>query len=119
MQIKVEEYICEDGSNPYKAWFDQLDSQAAAKMVTAKLRLELGNTSSIKWIGGIGEYIIDWGLGYRIYLAKDGNKLMILFGGGTKRNQQKDIDKAKSLHQEYKVRKKAQFTASKTEKIKR
>lgn len=119
MKIKVEEYICEDGSNPYKTWFDELDSQTAAKIVTAKLRLELGNTSSVKWFDGIGEYVIDWGPGYRVYLAKDGDMLIILFGGGTKRGQQKDIDKAKTLHQEYKVRKKTKSTAAKTEKTKR
>jgi putative addiction module killer protein len=69
--IKVQEYLRTDGSNPYKAWFDKLETQAAAKVVTAKLRLELGNTSSVKWFAGIGEYVIDWGPGYRIYLARD------------------------------------------------
>ena len=118
MKIKVEEYICLDGSNPYKAWFDNLDSQAAAKIVVAKLRLELGNTSNVKWFDGIGEYVINWGPGYRIYLAKDGDTLIMLLGGGTKRGQQKDIDRAKALHQEYKARKKAKPTASKTEKSK-
>src|SRR5665213_3906407 len=43
MFIKVVEYIREDGSNPFKAWFDALDPQAAAKVATAALRLELGN----------------------------------------------------------------------------
>jgi putative addiction module killer protein len=47
--------------------------------------MELGNTSSVKWFAGIGEYVIDWGPGYRIYLAKDGESLIVLFGGGTKR----------------------------------
>ena len=106
MRILVEEYLSADGTNPYKAWFDTLDAQAAAKIVTAKLRLELGNTSRVKWFGGIGEYVIDWGPGYRIYLAKAGATLIILYGGGTKRGQQKDIDRAKELHAEYKARKK-------------
>jgi putative addiction module killer protein len=119
MKIRVEEYLCQDGSNPYKSWFDGLDSQAAAKIVTAKLRLELGNTSNVKWFAGIGEYVIDWGPGYRVYLAKDGETLIILFGGGTKRGQQKDIERAKALHLEYKVRKKAKSVANKTEKGKR
>ena len=52
--IKVEEYIRED-SNPCKQWFDGLASQAAAKVTVAKLRMELGNASSIKWFDGIGE----------------------------------------------------------------
>ena len=63
MRIIVEEYLSTDGTNSYKAWFDSLDAQAAAKIVTAKLRLELGNTSRVKWFGGIGEYVIDWGAG--------------------------------------------------------
>lgn len=110
MKIRVEEYISQTGMSPYKTWFDGLDAQAAAKIVTAKLRLELGNTSSVKWFDGIGEYVIDWGPGYRVYLAKDGDTLIILFGGGTRCGQQKDIDRAKAFHVEYKARKKAQAT---------
>jgi putative component of toxin-antitoxin plasmid stabilization module/DNA-binding phage protein len=72
MNIRVQEYVRPDGSCPYKRWFDRLDAQAAAKVVTAKLRLELGNTSNVKWFAGIGECIINWGPGYRVYLAKDG-----------------------------------------------
>jgi putative addiction module killer protein len=106
MPIKVEEYLREDASSPYKTWFDSLPAQAAAKVAVAKLRMALGNTSSIKWFDGMGEYIIDWGPGYRIYLAKEGDTLIILFGGGTKRGQQRDIDKAKVLLAEYKARKK-------------
>jgi putative addiction module killer protein len=114
MTFHVEEYIRADGSSPYKQWFDSLEVAAAAKVVTAKLRLELGNTSNVKWFAGIGEYVIDWGPGYRIYLAKDGGSLIVLFGGGTKRRQQVDIDRAKALHSEYKARK-----AASTEKRKR
>lgn len=54
----------------------------------------------------MGEYVIDWGPGYRIYLAKDGSTLIVLFGGGTKRGQRCDIDRAKELLAEYKARKK-------------
>jgi putative addiction module killer protein len=67
--------------------------------------MELGNTSNVKWFAGIGEYVIDWGPGYRIYLAKDGDSLIVLFGGGTKRRQQAGIDRAKALHAEYMARK--------------
>lgn len=72
MSMRVEEYVRGDGSNPFRAWFDRLDSQAAAKVATAVMRLATGNTSNVKWFGGIGEYRIDWGPGYRIYLAQDG-----------------------------------------------
>jgi putative addiction module killer protein len=105
--LTVVEYIREDESNPYREWFDGLDAQAAAKVATAALRLEMGNTSRVKWIGAIGEYRIDWGPGYRIYMAKDGNALIILFGGGTKRSQRADIRRAEGLFAEYKARKAA------------
>jgi len=59
--MMVVEYIREDGSNPYRAWFNDLYAQAAVKVATATLRLELGNTSRVKSLGTIGEYRVDWG----------------------------------------------------------
>ena len=41
----------------------------------------------------------------RIYLAKDGLKIIILIGGGTKKRQQQDIDRAVALWEDYKRRK--------------
>jgi len=102
-RIRLLECIREDGSNPYKSWFDGLDPQAAAKVATAALRLEMGNTSNIKWFEGIGEVRIDWGPGYRIYPSKDGETLIVLFGDGTKRGQRADIQRARELHAEYKA----------------
>jgi putative addiction module killer protein len=103
--VKLQEYLLEDGTSPYKKWFDSLDAEPAAKVTTAKVRMERGLTSAIKWFDGIGEYKIDWGPGYRIYLAKDGDQLIVLFGGGTKSRQAADIIEAKRLHSEYKARK--------------
>ena len=105
MPLTVVEYVREDGSKPYQAWFDDLPAQAAAKVATARARLEMGNTSAVKWLGVIGEYRIDWGPGYRIYLAKDGEDLVILLAGGKKQRQRDDIERAKTLWAEYKARK--------------
>ena len=99
--MRVREYIREDGSIPFKRWFDRLNYRAAAKVSVALARIEQGNTSNIKWFSGLGEYIIDWGPGYRIYLLQDGDDLIVLLGGGTKKRQQKDIDKARELLREY------------------
>ncbi len=92
--MDVREYIREDGSNPFQKWFQSLNAIAAAKVTTAIVRMELGNTSNIKWFAGIGEYRINWGPGYRIDLAQDGDQLIVLFGGGTKKQQQSDIEQA-------------------------
>lgn len=101
----VVELLLEDESSPYEEWFNSLDSLAAAKVAVDKIRMELGNLSSVKWFSGIGEYKIDWGPGYRIYLARDGMTIIVLIGGGTKKHQQKDIKRAIELWENYKQRK--------------
>jgi len=106
--MKIREYIRKYNSNPYEKWYNTLNSQAAAKVAVAIAKMELGNTSNIKWFDGIGEYRINWGPGYRIYLAQDGKELIILFGGGIKKKQSDDIKKAKGLHEEYKTRKRGE-----------
>lgn len=113
--MNVQEYIREDGSNPYQVWFDGLNAMAAVKVVVARSRLEVGNTSNVKWFDGIGEYRIDWGPGYRIYLVQDGQELIMLLGGGTKKRQQADIDQALLLHQEYQRRKRDAVSQSEPE----
>jgi putative addiction module killer protein len=69
--------------------------------------MELGNLSNVKWFRGIGEYKINWGPGYRIYLARDGQRILLLIGGGIKKTQQADIERALVLWEEYKIRKDA------------
>jgi putative addiction module killer protein len=62
------------------------DATAAAKITTSVRRLELGNFSNVKGVGaGVFEYRIDFGPGYRVYFGKDGDALVILLGGGTKK----------------------------------
>jgi putative addiction module killer protein len=75
--------------------------------------------SNVKWFSGIGEYVIDWGPGYRIYQVKDGGSWIVLFGGGTKRRQQADIQRAKGFDAEYKARRAAARSDSKTKRPKR
>jgi putative addiction module killer protein len=102
----VREYLDRQGRNPYKLWFDRLNSQAAAKVATALTRFALGNVSNVKGVGsGVFELRIDFGPGYRVYFGKDGERLVILLGGGTKKRQQRDIDAAIADWQDYKRRK--------------
>lgn len=102
---QVRELLLEDGSSPYADWFRSLPADAAAKVVTANLRMQQGNLSNVKWFRGIGEYRIDFGPGWRIYLAKDGAQIIVLLGGGSKKGQQADIDRAVALWSDYKRRK--------------
>lgn len=104
--IDVREYNDRTGRSPYGAWFDRLNAQAAAKVTTALTRLAGGNFSNVKGVGsGVFEFRIDFGPGYRVYFGKDGERLVILLGGGTKKRQQQDIETALTHWQDYKRRK--------------
>ena len=104
--IEVREYIDERGISPFGRWFDDLDAAAATKVRTALARMETGNLSNVRGVGGgVLEYRIRFGPGYRVYFGRDGETLIILLAGGTKRRQQDDIEDARSLWEEYKRRK--------------
>jgi putative addiction module killer protein len=76
---------------------------ARAKVTRAIARLEQGNVSSVKSVGeGVLEYRIDFGPGYRVYFGRDGEALVILLTGGTKRRQQRDLDAAHVYWRDYK-----------------
>jgi putative addiction module killer protein len=105
--MKIVEYLTLDGASPFRKWFDGLESRAAAKVTTALTRLGMGNTSNVKSVGGgVHEYKINYGPGYRVYFGMAGNELVILVGGGTKKRQSSDIKKAENHWADYKKRKK-------------
>ena len=102
---KVVEYL-RKGLSPFGAWFSELEPRAAAKVTGALYRLEQGNFSNVKAVGkGVAEYKIDFGPGYRIYFGQEGNEVVILLGGGSKKTQEKDIQTAHMLWAEYKLTK--------------
>ena len=69
-------------------------------------RLQRGNFSGVKGAGaGVFELRLDFGPGYRVYFGKDGEMIVILLGGGTKKRQQADIEAAQILWQQYKQQK--------------
>ena len=106
MMIEIREYLDARGHSPFAAWFDRLDAQAAAKVTVALSRLAQGHRANIKAVGtGVAEYRIDFGPGYRVYFGWDGETLVILLAGGTKKRQQADIANAQARWAEYRKRK--------------
>ena len=105
--IELVVYVTEEGKAPFDDWFDKLDTVAALKVRTALARIETGNLGDVKPIGqGVSERRITFGPGYRVYFGKDGDKIVILLCGGTKKRQSKDIEQAKAFWDDYKNRKK-------------
>jgi putative addiction module killer protein len=103
----VIEYLEPDGASPFAKWFEKLDAVAGARVATALYRMEQGNLSNVKPVGqGVAEYRIDFGPEYRIYLGQEGDVVVILLGGGTKKGQNADIRRAQLRWQDYKSRKK-------------
>lgn len=104
--LEIRYYLSDDGRSPFERWFSGLTAAAGAKVAVALARLEQGNLSNVKTVGGgVLEYRLDWGPGYRVYFGRDGSALVILLTGGTKQRQQQDIAMAKALWADYKLRK--------------
>ena len=55
--------------------------------------------------GGVAELKVDFGPGYRIYFGHDGELLVILLAGGTKKRQGEDIMTAMARRANTKLRK--------------
>ena len=81
------------------AWFSALRDRPAKARIDIRIRrLSLGNLGDTRPVGeGVSELRIHYGPGYRIYLKKQDDALVILLAGGDKSSQDKDIRLAKDL----------------------
>lgn len=71
--IELVEYLDERGRSVFCDWKRALDPVTRARIQRALLKLEQGNLTGIKGIGsGVLEMRLDFGPGFRVYLAKDG-----------------------------------------------
>ena len=105
--VTILEYLSPDGRSPYAEWFDDLNPPAAAKVAIALARLSQGNFSNVKaWALAFMNIESTFGPGYRIYFGKDGERIVLLLGGGTKKRQKRDIAAAMERWHLYKRMKK-------------
>jgi putative addiction module killer protein len=104
--IELREYVDAQGRNHFRGWASKQDPSVRVRLDKAVFRLGEGNFSSVKPEGqGVSALRLDFGPGYRVYFARDGEQLVLLLVGGTKRRQQVDIELARQLWHEYKKRK--------------
>ena len=76
------------------------DLRARSRVLARIERLRGGNPGDIKPVrGGLGELRIPYGPGYRVYLKRRGQILVILLAGGDKSSQTRDIERAIALAQ--------------------
>lgn len=106
MHIRLIHYQRPDGQLPVVQWLLQLrDAMAAARIAKRLNRLEQGNFGDSRAIReGLVELRVDIGPGYRIYLGRHGQDLVILLAGGDKSTQSRDIEQALNYWKEWKAR---------------
>jgi len=104
--IELRYYQRTNGEQPFTEWLQGLrDQEARARVLSRLARVAVGNLGDVEPVGeGVMELRIDWGPGYRVYFARLGQVIVLLLLGGDKRTQQKDIKRAKSYFEDYKVR---------------
>lgn len=101
-EFTLVHYLPPDGKAPFERWFQSLGYVEAAKLSVALDRVAAGNFSNVKPVGaGVLELRIHFGPGYRVYFGRDGERIIVLLGGGTKQRQQRDIDAARRAWRDY------------------
>ena len=100
---KLVLYETVDGKCPWHEWFIELKDRKAQAAIDARLlRLERGQFGDCKRVGaGVSELRVHYGPGYRVYFGEDGDSLVVLLCGGSKRTQKRDIARAKAYWTEY------------------
>lgn len=104
--IELLRYQTEGEIEPVTDWLNGLrDKQAQARMRVRLRRLEAGNFGDCDAVGeGVFELREHVGAGYRIYLGRHGQKVVILLCGGDKKSQSSDIRMAKRFWIDWKRR---------------
>ena len=101
--IEVLHYRRPEGRVPFQDWILALKDSDIRARINARIdRLMLGNFGDCKPVGAsVFELRLHFGPGYRIYFGVDGNTLLLLLNGGTKKSQQEDIRLAEGRWKRY------------------
>lgn len=113
IEREIKKLELRNGLVPFDEWFDTLHDRKMQAAVDARLtRVRAGNFGDCKSVGGgMFELRIALGPGFRVYYGLQGQRVVILLGGGDKSTQARDIRRAQQLWQ--------QFTKHASEKLQR
>ena len=104
---KLKIYETSEGTRLYSEWLNKLRDVSAVARIRARIdRIEEGNLGQYKALGtGLFDLKFDFGPGYRISFAVDGDIIILLLSGGDKGSQRRDIEKARKYWTDYLMRK--------------
>jgi putative addiction module killer protein len=97
----IKRYHLEQTST-FARWLKSLkDLQARSAIVLRLKQVQAGHLGDVKYVGGgVSELRWHLGPGYRVYLCKRGDEIIVLLAGGDKSTQQRDIARAQLLAKE-------------------
>jgi putative addiction module killer protein len=126
----VEIYQDEHGNEPFIQWLASIrDSRTCARIDNRLERVRKGNFGDHQSLGGglftsftnaFGlwfELRLHFGAGYRIYYGRLGEEVVVLLGGGSKRGQARDIQRAHQCWKDYQRSKEDETHNEKIQKI--
>lgn len=100
-------YETQEGKQLFYIWLMGLkERQTRTRILTYLDRVATGNFNQVASVGdGVQEIKVNFGPGFRVYFAIDGNDIILLLTGGDKSTQTKDIEQAKQCWHDYKTSK--------------
>lgn len=102
VMIEVVHYVTENGKDAFGEWLSKQNVNVLARVERRIDRIRRGNFGDHKRLGaGVSELRIDYGPGYRVYYGRDGQDVVILLAGGTKKRQDRDIERARTCWEDY------------------
>lgn len=104
--FSLEYFETDKGGSPYLDWEGTLESDIRAIVRKRLNRVRLGNLGDTGPItGGIHEFRLHIGPGYRIYYVRKGKQIILLLCAGMKGSQKRDIARAIQYWEEIKEKK--------------
>jgi len=102
----IEIYQTTTGRRPFVDWLNSLADVRTQARVEARIRrLSISHWGDHKRLGdGITELRLDFGPGYRVYCSKVDQTLVILFVGGDKSSQRRNIETTRRYLRDYQER---------------
>lgn len=101
--IEIKIYETDLGHNYVEMYLDSLKDKKAKSIILRSIdRMEVGLLGDVKSLqGGLQEYRIHYGEGHRIYFYRDGQTLIILLSASNKKNQRREIERARGCLSDY------------------
>lgn len=105
--MEIRHYLATSGKDLYQQWLDKLKDLKGRVAIQRRVdRLAGENFGDHKFCrDGVWELRVDYGPGYRVYYAREGQAIVLLLCGGSKRTQSADIKNAVEYWRDYQRRK--------------